>query len=306
MNLHTIDPTFCFILILAGCGCLLFRNQHVRQAAARLETWEIPEVPEEEDWDGQAQRHSDFLAQKERLLLEARHARERAEALAAQGATPYDTLELIHQPSRSKAELESRLGAADAELTLLRSELARTEGILQQMGDPTLLDARRSELAEALSQRTGEFDALTIAMDALEEADSHLRERFSPALNQTAGEIFSAFTGGRWPGLSLARDFTAQATGSDGLLPRSALALSAGTADQLYLAVRLAVCRMTLPDTPLLLDDALAAFDDDRMVLALQYLAVLAAERQILLFSCHSREARWAQEHQIPTISPAK
>ena len=73
--------------------------------------------------------------------------------------------------------------------------------------------------------------------------------------------------------------------------PRSALSLSRGTADQLYLAVRLAVCRLCLPgDTPIVLDDALDAFDDGRMALALGLLRELAGERQILLFTCHSRE----------------
>lgn len=40
-----------------------------------------------------------------------------------------------------------------------------------------------------------------------------------------------------------------------------------------------------------MLDDALAAFDDGRMALALDLLAQLAEDRQILLFTCQSREA---------------
>jgi len=48
--------------------------------------------------------------------------------------------------------------------------------------------------------------------------------------------------------------------------------LSQGAADQLYLAVRLAVCQLTAPDAPILLDDALATFDDGRMALALALL----------------------------------
>ena len=39
------------------------------------------------------------------------------------------------------------------------------------------------------------------------------------------------------------------------------------------------------------MDDALAAFDDGRMALALDLLAQLAEDRQILLFTCQSREA---------------
>ena len=90
------------------------------------------------------------------------------------------------------------------------------------------------------------------------------------------------------------QQFEALAEERDGLQPRRALTLSQGTADQLYLAVRLAVCELVLPaeePCPLVLDDALANFDDGRCALALEALARLGEERQILLFTCHSREA---------------
>ena len=94
------------------------------------------------------------------------------------------------------------------------------------------------------------------------------------------------------------QQFEALAEERDGLQPRRALTLSQGTADQLYLAVRLAVCELVLPaeePCPLVLDDALANFDDGRCALALEALARLGEERQILLFTCHSREARLAE-----------
>ncbi len=74
--------------------------------------------------------------------------------------------------------------------------------------------------------------------------------------------------------------------------------LSRGTADQLYLALRLALCDMLLggeDPCPIVLDDALINFDDARMGHALDYLAEIAQHRQILLFSCHSREKRYIQ-----------
>ena len=77
---------------------------------------------------------------------------------------------------------------------------------------------------------------------------------------------------------------------------RSALFLSRGATDQLYLAVRLAICETVLPDNepaPLVLDDALANFDDARCIAALKWLRKEAEHRQILLFTCHSREAEF-------------
>ena len=74
------------------------------------------------------------------------------------------------------------------------------------------------------------------------------------------------------------------------------LSLSGGTADGLYLAVRLAICRLLLPaSAPIVLDDALAMLDDTRLRLALQLLQQEAASRQILLFTCQSREAQALQ-----------
>ena len=87
-------------------------------------------------------------------------------------------------------------------------------------------------------------------------------------------------------------------------VPRDVGCLSAGAADQLYLAVRLAVCDLVLPSehaVPIVLDDALASFDDARCAAALDFLRKEAETRQILLFTCHSREA--AHFREDPAVS---
>ena len=229
-------------------------------------------------------------------------ARRRVDDLAAQGGQLADTLEMLYPPAQSKVATAAQLSATRRELARVRDELARTEGVLAHMGGPEEVEDRRSELDSQLVRRLEEYDALTIALDALSAANDALRQRFSPALNQKAGELFTALTGGRWPRLTLARDFSAQAAGENGAPPHPSLALSTGTAEQLYLAVRLALCALTVPDAPLVLDDALAAFDDARMVLALELLKEQGAERQILLFSCHSREEAWAKAHGVPKL----
>ena len=48
---------------------------------------------------------------------------------------------------------------------------------------------------------------------------------------------------------------------------------------------------LCLPEKPpILLDDALAAFDDERLTLALELLWELSSEQQMLLFTCQKRE----------------
>lgn len=190
-------------------------------------------------------------------------------------------------PVQAQAEL-TRL---ESELSRLRTALAAAEGELGTLGDPLLFESRRQELTEELARRQEEYAALQLARDCLAQADREMQKRFSPALNTQAGAILAALTGGRYDRLTLSRSFDAAA----GDPPRRTLLLSRGTGEQIYLAVRLAVCRLALPQdetAPIVLDDALADFDDARMALALRFLLDLSRERQILLFTCHSREGR--------------
>jgi uncharacterized protein YhaN len=65
---------------------------------------------------------------------------------------------------------------------------------------------------------------------------------------------------------------------------------SEGTIDQLYLSLRLAVAKELTPDAPLVLDDALVRFDDVRHAAAMEVLRQEAESKQIILFTCQSRE----------------
>ena len=65
---------------------------------------------------------------------------------------------------------------------------------------------------------------------------------------------------------------------------------SEGTIDQLYFALRLAVAKELTPEAPLILDDALVRFDDIRHAAAMDILRQEAEEKQIILFTCQSRE----------------
>ena len=161
------------------------------------------------------------------------------------------------------------------------------------MGDPAAVDARLEEVREEIARLEVDYDALEIAIDALRQADAQLHARFSPQLSKRASAYFSRLTGGQYDTVSLTRDLavTVRETGSAAEQPLATV--SQGTADQLYLAVRLAVTELLLPRTdaaPLVLDDALLTFDDRRLDLALDCLSELAGTRQVILFTCQHRE----------------
>ena len=190
--------------------------------------------------------------------------------------------------------LQAQMSDADDTVTHLQQQIAQVQGRLDAGRDAQALGDQISRLEEELARQQAEYDALRLSLDALQAANTTLQNRFSPELGRRAAEIFADMTGSTWSHILLDREFHLSAESGSDPTRRSVQLLSAGTADQLYLAVRLAICEMILPpeqNPPLILDDALLTFDDARLSTTLDYLTRLGAQRQILLFTCQGREA---------------
>ena len=226
----------------------------------------------------------------------AREARLRSDLQFQQLPEDDAPAEALPAPSRSRDAVTADLEAARAALAQARSAADRLTGQLHGLTPPDQLRARRAELED---QRTGletEYSAIRLAMETLDHANTALQNRFSPELGRRAAEIFAQLTGSRYSGVVLDRSFRLSAEPAGDPVFRDAALLSAGTLDQLYLAVRLAICDLVLPpekQVPIVLDDALANFDDQRCAAALGFLKEASKDRQILLFTCHSREAEF-------------
>lgn len=190
--------------------------------------------------------------------------------------------------------LQAQMSDADDTVTHLQQQIAQVQGRLDAGRDAQALGDQISHLEEELVRQQAEYDALRLSLDALQAANTTLQNRFSPELGRRAAEIFADMTDSTWSHILLDREFHLSAESGSDPTRRSVQLLSAGTADQLYLAVRLAICEMILPpeqNPPLILDDALLTFDDARLSTTLDYLTRLGAQRQILLFTCQGREA---------------
>ena len=236
-------------------------------------------------------------AQRRKALSEAQNAaREtqvRLDLLIQQGIPDSGDMELS-PPLRSRETVSDSLAQAQVQLATDRSATDRLAGQLHAMGDPDELRASAESLQAQISQLQEEYDALRLAMDTLTGVNSILQNRFSPQLSRRTAEIFHELTEGRYAAAALDRSFHLTARPAGDPIDRDIQLLSAGAADQLYLSARLAICELVLPpekSIPIILDDALTNFDNERCAAALRWLKQAAAHRQILLFTCHSREA---------------
>ena len=240
-----------------------------------------------------------LCAQRRRALQTAesaaREARLRCQLLQGENSAPLTEEELsLPAPERSAQELSAALEVLRLQMAETRARADRAAGAMAAGESGDTLAAREEALTEELRRLQGEYDALSLALDALADANTALQNRFSPALGRRAAEIFAQLTDNRYDAVTLDRSFRLMAEPQGSYTLRDAQFLSAGAADQLYLAVRLAICELVLPreePAPLILDDALTNFDDARCAAALAFLRREARQRQILLFTCHSREA---------------
>ena len=220
--------------------------------------------------------------------------------------TPTDVRRFVQQTAQRREALAEEIRQAQADAlhaqtpdadgsaARLQQQIAQVQGQLAALGGAEDAPQRIARKQEQLHRLQGEYDSLALALDVLRSANTTLQNRFSPELGRRAAEIFADMTGSPWSHILLDREFRLSAEAGSDPTRRSVQLLSSGTADQLYLAVRLAICEMVLPaeqNAPLILDDALLTFDDERLHKTLDYLVRLGEQRQILLFSCQSREA---------------
>ena len=187
------------------------------------------------------------------------------------------------------ARLSRMLHTARQEASALAAKISGLNGRLSAMGDPMVVASSLRDKQTQYLMIQSEYDAITLAQELLREADQEIQSRFSPALSGLAAKYMNEMTGGRYEDVLVGQDFSARTRVQGDTVARDAEFLSAGTADLMYLAVRLAVCELALPDgepCPLILDDALVNLDETREAQAMNLLKRIALKRQVILFTC--------------------
>ena len=172
----------------------------------------------------------------------------------------------------------------------LQDRLSKLQGTMAAVGEEQILQEQAQALRERITELEAYYAALTLAQQTLMETTEQLQRRFAPRIAERARVLFGAVTDGRYDRLNLTRELAVNAGAEGETTLHSAQWRSEGTADQMYVALRLAVAEELTPAAPLVLDDAFVRFDDRRLKNILALLQQMAQQRQILLFTCQGRE----------------
>ena len=244
------------------------------------------------------QELDEALAQQ-RSYGDALRERSRLEEMVNTLASSQDEVLPPEQPDALTYDMPTTLrmlSDVQQEQRQLHQRLGQYQGRMEAMGDPTALRAELSKVLQQIDKLEKVYAAAAFAQQTLLEAKLELQRRFAPRISQRAQELFGKLTGGRYERITLGEDFSVSAAAQGENTLYGTLWRSDGTVDQLYLALRLAVAEELTPEAPLVLDDAFVRFDDQRLAQAVQILQQIGETKQVILFTCQSRENKIMEE----------
>ena len=182
---------------------------------------------------------------------------------------------------KAAQSLEDRKHQLEKDLAAAMATTADAAPIAEECG---VLKSEIKELEE-------KHDALVLAYETLDRASSELRSRIAPSLAETAGKLINEATSGQVEDIGVSPELMMSWRRGDTTL--SEAYMSSGMRDAAYICLRLALLRLTAPqsDPPIIVDEAFCRMDDERLAAMMRLLyGIASAGVQIVIFTPHMRE----------------
>ena len=214
--------------------------------------------------------------------------------------------QVLERSEQSVQEQASEINALQAKETDCDDAISRQQKAQWELEKQLDHLAHCKDQTESLKQVLAENDriseeitAIDLALETMTELSATIRDSFGLYLHKTASELISGITGGIYDSMSVDESLNVFMNTRTRLVPVEQV--SSGTMDQIYLALRLAAAKLIQPEgdyMPLIFDDSFVLYDEDRLHTALKWLKK-AYPGQIIIFTCHQREAQMMTADQI-------
>ena len=161
------------------------------------------------------------------------------------------------------------------------------------------LEEEQQILKQQLGELQEENNAIELTKKLLEKAYEKMKNDISPIFTKKLSENISNITNNKYKKIFLNDEQGLIVELENGnYIPADRL--SAGTIDQLYLSLRFAMLdEISKEKVPIILDEAFAYFDDERLKNILLFLNKEYSDRQIIIFTCTKREKELLEENFI-------
>jgi uncharacterized protein YhaN len=203
--------------------------------------------------------------------------------------------------STSPPEIDSKLQEMKDQLTELREkldsdkeEIGEKRNEIQQLASSEVLLENQCKLEskkEQLNDYARDWVRAQIALFVLEKAISKYEDTRQPEVIKATQDIFANITDHAYPVIIKSAETNEIKIQDAARRSKSVVEMSRGTKEQLYFAMRLGLIKVyeiERESMPIIMDDILVNFDDDRGPSAIKELVKFAEDRQIIILTCHN------------------
>lgn len=229
-----------------------------------------------------------------------RQMKEELQALREQ----YEQLQIPLQPYLEKygddISLDMEAEEDDEMLEVLRQKeesltkslerlLVQKEAFEQKEEERELLETDIQRLSEEVREEQEQAGIIDECMAIIRDLSEEIHSDFGPALNAEVSKMIWELTGGKYERVVVDNELNLRVDTGERFV--DCAQLSAGTREQLYLALRLAMVKLLFPkkDVPVIFDDSFVFYDDRRLARTLSWIGSQGFA-QVILFTCQHRE----------------
>lgn len=198
----------------------------------------------------------------------------------------------LYDIENSKNDLEEITSRINEEKIKLNTLEVEEKSIVNKLEDLVKLEEEFATIHEHLKEIEQKNYEINLAKDFLEKAYEKMKKNITPKFTFNLSENIKNITNGKYTNINV--------NDENGLIVEikngeyiPAERLSIGTIDQLYLSLRISMIEeISKEKMPIILDEAFAYFDDERLENILKYLTQKYKQHQLIIFTCTNREKK--------------
>ena len=281
------------------------RNR-ANQAGLPVTAWELIGIANSADKVIEAQQDSRRWLDEERTLNVMYNDAVEAlvNVLRAKGISY--SQDVLQAAERHKRECERQVEERRRLVEAIQTDLATKRGRFEEFSKNVYSVAEAEEELERAriewSRVTRLRETLLKTSELLRSAQDKVHRSLAPELRRVLSPHINKVTNGRYDNVQVdVESLTIKVSGHGGNW-RDASLLSHGTAEQIFLLLRVAMSRYLTKSgevCPLILDDITVNCDAVRQKAMLSLLHEVSSEQQVILFSQEPETLEWAQEHLL-------
>jgi uncharacterized protein YhaN len=213
-----------------------------------------------------------------------------------------DLVDIDHLDADRYGESKKELLAATGRLGQLRKDIGRLEERIETLSrseERSRARIRQEAIVARMDEASSRWAVLTLCRTLLDETRRVYETERQPEVLKHASEFLAHMSNGRWNRVIAplgSDELIVESEGGSRISPEN---LSRGTAEQLYLAMRLALVgeySNHVEPLPVIFDDIFVNFDRERTQRAIESIKELSKTHQVLMFTCHPHMVELVEE----------